>query len=86
MSGAKNASGSSRARYFGSKFSLLAISSIDATLPDFHGETITPAEKAAILAAGPILQSNGKLTAGANLQQAGATLVNSSFTTELGLK
>jgi sulfonate transport system substrate-binding protein len=53
---------------------------------DFHGEALTPAASAKILAAGPILQSSGKLTAGADLPKAEATLVNSSFTTELGLK
>jgi sulfonate transport system substrate-binding protein len=53
---------------------------------NFHGEAITAESKAKILAAGPILQTSGKLTAGANLPQAEATLVNSSFTTELGLK
>jgi sulfonate transport system substrate-binding protein len=50
----------------------------------FRGEAITPAEAAAILGAGPVLQASGKLSAGANLPQAGATLVNSSFTTALG--
>ena len=38
------------------------------------------------LAAAPVLQTSGKLSAGANLNQAGATLINTSFTTELGLK
>jgi sulfonate transport system substrate-binding protein len=52
----------------------------------FKGEALSPADQAAILAAGPALQASGKLTAGANLQQAGATLVNTSFTTDLGLK
>jgi sulfonate transport system substrate-binding protein len=50
------------------------------------GEAITPSDQTAILAAGPILQSSGKLSADANLPQAEATLVNTSFTTALGLK
>jgi sulfonate transport system substrate-binding protein len=52
---------------------------------NFYGEAITPAAQASILAAGPILQSSGKLTAGADLAGAGASLVNTSFTTALGL-
>jgi len=52
----------------------------------FKGEALTPALQAAILDAGPILQASGKLSAGANLQTAGATLVNSSFTSALGFK
>lgn len=50
------------------------------------GEAITAADQKAILGAGPALQASGKLSAGANLQQAEATLFNTSFTTELGLK
>jgi sulfonate transport system substrate-binding protein len=50
------------------------------------GEAITPADQEAILGAGPILQTSGKLSAGANLQEAEATLFNTSFTTDLGLK
>jgi sulfonate transport system substrate-binding protein len=50
------------------------------------GEAITQADQTAILGAGPALQASGKLSADANLQQAEATLFNTSFTTELGLK
>jgi len=64
----------------------LAVAKLQLNRCNFHGEAITPAEQARILAAGPILQSSGKLTAGANLPQAEATLVNTSFTTALGLK
>ena len=53
---------------------------------NFHGEAITPAQEAGIRAVGPVLLTSGKLTAGANLPQAEATLVNTSFTTELGLQ
>jgi sulfonate transport system substrate-binding protein len=52
---------------------------------DFRGEAVSDAERASILAAAPILKASGKLTAGANLDQAEATLVNTSFTTALGI-
>jgi len=64
----------------------LDVAKLQLSRSHFQGEALTPADQAAIIAAGPALQSSGKLTAGANLQQAGATLVNTSFTTELGLK
>jgi sulfonate transport system substrate-binding protein len=63
----------------------LDVAKLQLSRSHFEGEAISPADQAAILAAGPILQSSGKLSAGANLQQAAATLVNTSFTTELGL-
>jgi sulfonate transport system substrate-binding protein len=64
----------------------LAVAKLQLSRCNFDGEAITPAEQARILAAGPILQASGKLTAGANLPEAEATLVNTSFTTALGLK
>jgi sulfonate transport system substrate-binding protein len=50
------------------------------------GEAITPADQEAILGAGPILQTSGKLSAGADLPAAEKGLFNTSFTTGLGLK
>jgi hypothetical protein len=35
--------------------------------------------------AGPTLKASGKLTAGADIGQAGTSLVNTSFTTALGI-
>jgi sulfonate transport system substrate-binding protein len=64
----------------------LDVAKLQLSRSHFQGEALNATDQAAILAAGPALQSSGKLTAGANLQQAGATLVNTSFTTELGLK
>ncbi len=52
---------------------------------DFAGEAVGPVQLASILAAGPILKASGKLAAGADVDKAGATLVNSSFTTALGI-
>jgi sulfonate transport system substrate-binding protein len=52
---------------------------------DFAGEAVGPAQQASILAAVPILKASGKITAGADIDHAGATLVNTSFTTALGL-
>jgi sulfonate transport system substrate-binding protein len=63
----------------------LAVAKLQLSRSHFQGEALTPAEQATILAAGPVLQSGGNLSAGANLAQAGATLVNTAFTTELGL-
>lgn len=63
----------------------LAVAKLQLSRCNFHGEAITPEQQAAIRAVGPILLTSGKLTAGANLPQAEATLVNTSFTTALGL-
>ena len=52
---------------------------------DLHGGGVGPAERASILAAAPILKVSGKLTAGADLDRAAATLVNSSFSAAAGL-
>jgi sulfonate transport system substrate-binding protein len=51
----------------------------------FPGEAVGTAARATILQAGPILQTSGKLAAGADLGHAGATLVDTQFTTALGL-
>jgi len=64
----------------------LAVAKLQLSRCDFHGEAITPAQVAEIHALGPLLQNSGKLTAGADLPKAEATLVNTSFTTELGLQ
>jgi sulfonate transport system substrate-binding protein len=53
---------------------------------DFAGEAVGPAARAGILQAGPILQASGKLAAGADLAHAEATLVNTDFTTRLGIR
>jgi len=50
------------------------------------GEAITPEDQAKILGAAPILQTSGKLSAGADLPAAEKGLFNTSFTTGLGLK
>ncbi len=52
---------------------------------DFSGEAVGPTQRASILAAAPVLRASGKLTAGADLDQAASTLINSSFTTALGI-
>jgi len=52
---------------------------------DFHGEAVGPSQRASILAAAPILKTSGKLAAGADIEKAGATLVNTRFTDALGL-
>ena len=52
---------------------------------DFAGGAVGPAQLAGILAAGPILKASGKLAAGADVDKAGASLVNTSFTTALGI-
>ncbi len=53
---------------------------------DFAGEAVGPAQRESILAAIPVLKTSGKITAGADIEHAGATLVNPSFTTALGLR
>ncbi len=52
---------------------------------DFAGEAVGPAQLAGIRAAAPILKTSGKITAGADIDRAAATLVNTSFTTALGI-
>ena len=52
---------------------------------DLRGGGVGPAERASILASAPILKASGKLTAGADLDHAAETLVNSSFSTAAGL-
>jgi len=52
---------------------------------DFAHGAIGPAQKNSILAAAPILKASGKLTEGADLDHAGATLVNTSFAASLGI-
>jgi sulfonate transport system substrate-binding protein len=61
------------------------IARLQLTRIDFHGEAVGPAQVAGILAAAPILKASGKLAAGADIDKAGATLVNTSFTTALGI-
>ena len=53
---------------------------------NFKGEAISASDRASILAAGPILQASGSVAAGTNLQEVGTSLVNTSFTTALGIK
>jgi sulfonate transport system substrate-binding protein len=64
----------------------LPVAKLQLSRSHFRGEALSPADQAAILAAGPILQASGKLSAGADLPQAEATLVNTSFTSALGLR
>ncbi len=52
---------------------------------DFAGEAVGPVQMAGIRAAAPILKTSGKITAGADIDKAAATLVNTSFTTALGI-
>jgi len=61
------------------------IARLQLTRVDFRGEAVGPLQLAGILAAAPILKASGKLAAGANIDAAGATLVNTSFTTALGI-
>jgi len=63
----------------------LDVAKLQLTRVDFAGEAIGPAQNASILAAGPILKASGKLTAGADLGKAGTALINTSFTTALGI-
>jgi sulfonate transport system substrate-binding protein len=64
----------------------LAVARKQLTRVNFFGEAVGAAQVASILAAGPILKESGDLTADANLQEAGATLVNTSFTSALKIK
>ena len=61
------------------------VARLQLTRVDFHGEAVGPAARASILAAAPILKASGKLAAGADIDKAGATLVNTRFTDALGL-
>ena len=63
----------------------LAVAKLQLTRVDFKGEAIGPAQEASILAAGPILKSSGKLSAGADIGKAAAALVNTSYTVALGI-
>jgi sulfonate transport system substrate-binding protein len=63
----------------------LAVAKLQLSRVDFKGEAVGPAQEASILAAAPILKASGKLTAGADIGQAGASLVNTAFTTALGI-
>ena len=53
---------------------------------DLGGEAVGPAQLASIRAAAPILKASGKITAGADVDKAAAILVNTSFTTALGIR
>jgi sulfonate transport system substrate-binding protein len=64
----------------------LDVARLTLTRVSFNGEAVGQAERDSILAAAPILQASGKLTQGADLSKAGATLLNTSFTTALGLR
>ena len=61
------------------------IAKLQLTRVDFHGEAVGQAQRDSILAAAPILKASGKLSAGADIDQAGATLVNNDFTAALGI-
>lgn len=63
----------------------LDIAKLQLSRIDFAGEAVGPEQRASILAAAPILKSSGKITTGADIDKAAATLVNTKFTTELGL-
>jgi sulfonate transport system substrate-binding protein len=63
----------------------IAVAKLQLSRVNFQGEAIGAAQRASILAAVPILKASGKLTAGADIGQAAASLVNASFTTALGL-
>ena len=52
---------------------------------DFTSEAVGPAQLASIRAAAPILKASGKITACADRDKAAVTLVNTSFTTALGI-
>ncbi len=53
---------------------------------DFGTGAVGPAQLAGILAAAPILKASGKIAAGGDIDKAAATLVNTSFTTALGIR
>ena len=64
----------------------LEIARLQLSRIDFAGEAVGPAQRASMLAAVPILKASGKITAGADIDKAAATLVNTSFTTALGIR
>ena len=53
---------------------------------DFAAEAVGPAQRAGILAAAPVLKASGRISADADIDRAAATLVNTSFTTALGIR
>jgi sulfonate transport system substrate-binding protein len=63
----------------------IAVAKLQLTRVNFQGEAVGPTQRASILAAVPILKASGKLTTGADIGQAAASLVNTSFTTALGI-
>ena len=63
----------------------IAVAKLQLSRCAFAGGAIGPTAKASIMAAGPVLQTSGKLTAGADLGKAEATLINTSFTSALGI-
>lgn len=64
----------------------LAVAKLQLSRCNFKGNAITAGQIAEIHALGPVVQNSGKLTAGADLPKAEDTLVNTSFTTGLGLQ
>ncbi len=64
----------------------LDIARLQLSRVDFAGEAVGPAQQASILAALPILKASGKVTTGADIDRAAETLVNTSFTTALGIR
>lgn len=63
----------------------LEVAKLQLSRVDLRDGAVGPEQQASILAAGPILRQSGKLTTGADIEHAGATLVNTSFTTALGI-
>ena len=64
----------------------LDIARLQLSRVDLAGEAVGPAQRASILAALPVLRASGKITAGADIDRAAATLVNTSHTTALGIR
>ena len=64
----------------------LEIARLQLSRVDLAGEAVGPAQQASILAALPALRASGKITAGADIDRAAATLVNTSHTTALGIR
>jgi sulfonate transport system substrate-binding protein len=63
----------------------IAVTKLQLSRVNFQGEAVGATQEASILAAGPILKASGKLSTGADIDQAGASLVNTSFTTASGI-
>lgn len=63
----------------------LGVAKLQLSRVDFADEAVGPTQREAILAALPILKASGKISAGADIDKAAASLVNASFTTALGL-